>query len=126
MSNLRRRGGQSDRESSGLTDEERRLLRVQAREAVIDAVRVLGGSAHRTAILERALVDGGFTERQLQAPPPPSRRGRYRRLVDHDMAWALTDLKRDGLLENPHPSIWRLTAEALVALKSMNPGSMTD
>jgi hypothetical protein len=126
VSKLRRRGGESDRESAGLTDDERRLLRVQAREAVIDAVRVLGGSAHRTAILERALVDGNFTERQLQAPPPPSRRGIHRRLVDHDMAWALTDLKREGLLENPHPSIWRLPAEALAALKSMKPGSMSD
>lgn len=42
------------------------------------------------------------------------------------MAWALTDLKRGGLLENPHPSIWRLTAEALAALRSIAPGSTTD
>jgi hypothetical protein len=41
-------------------------------------------------------------------------RHKYSRLVDHDLSWALSDLKRGGLLENPGPSTWRLTATALL------------
>lgn len=80
---------------------------------MLDALRTLGGEARREAILERALVAGGFTGRELTAPPPEGAGEKYARLVDHDLSWALTNLKRDGLVENPKWGTWRLTNAAL-------------
>jgi restriction endonuclease Mrr len=40
---------------------------------------------------------------------------RYSRQIDHDLSWALTDLKRDGLATNPARGIWTLTEAALLA-----------
>jgi hypothetical protein len=37
---------------------------------------------------------------------------KYPSLVDHDLSWALTNLKRDGLVENPRWRIWRSTTAA--------------
>lgn len=96
-----------------LSKDERRALRYQARRAILDTLRGLDGSADRATILNRALLEGGFSDRQLQARSLRLRRGKQERLVDHDLSWALSDLKRGGLLENPAPGIWRLTPEAL-------------
>jgi restriction endonuclease Mrr len=80
---------------------------------MLDALRALEGDARREVILKRALADGGFSSRELAAPPPDSASEKYARLVDHDLSWALTNLKRDGLVENPRWGTWRLTESAL-------------
>jgi restriction endonuclease Mrr len=84
---------------------------------MLDALRTLGGDARREAILERALADGDFSLRELAAPPPEAAGEKYARLVDHDLSWALTNLKRDGLVENPQWGSWRLTSAALLPLE---------
>ena len=101
--------------SIDLDDQERRDLRRRTRLATLDALRVLGGEARREAIQERALADGGFTPRELAAPPPEAAAHKHARLVDHHLAWELTNLKRDGLVENPARSVWRLAGAALEA-----------
>lgn len=85
------------------------MIRQKARTATVDALTALGGSAHREEIRERALADGGFSSRERSAPPPERASERYARLVDHELSWALTNLKREGLVENPKRSTWRLT-----------------
>jgi restriction endonuclease Mrr len=81
--------------------------------AMLHALTALGDDSRREAILERALADGGFTLRELAAPPPEGAGEKYARLVDHDLSWALTNLKRDGLVENPKWGTWRLISAAL-------------
>lgn len=98
-----------------LDDTERRALRLKAREATLAALRALGGEARRKDISERALADGGFTPRELRAAPPAAAAHKFERLVDHDLAWALTNLRRDGLVENPKWSVWSLAGAALEA-----------
>ena len=102
-----------------LNDAERRALSQKARTAMFDALRALGGDARREAILERALADGGFSLRELAAPPPEGAGEKYARLVDHDLSWALTNLKRDGLVENPKWGTWRLTNAALLPVEAV-------
>jgi hypothetical protein len=97
----------------GLDEGERRELRRKARAATLDALRSLGGEARRDAIRERALADGGFTPRELDAPSPDGAAAKYASLVDHQLSWALTDLKRDGLIENPKWGTWKLAGAAL-------------
>jgi restriction endonuclease Mrr len=95
-----------------LDKSERRALRRKARTATLDALRALGGEARRDAIRDWAVAHGGFTSREVEAPPPEGATEKYPSFVDHDLSWALTNLKRDGLLENPKWSIWRLTTAA--------------
>jgi restriction endonuclease Mrr len=95
-----------------LDDDERRCLRRKARAAVLEALGALGGAASRQALMTRALADGGFTARELAAAPPEAARGKYERLVDHQLAWALTGLRRDGLVDNPSRGEWRLAGAA--------------
>ncbi|HEY4099173.1 MAG TPA: hypothetical protein VGM33_26855 [Baekduia sp.] len=95
-----------------LDDDERRCLRRKARAAVLEALGALGGAASRQALLSGALADGGFTARELTAAPPEAARGKYERLVDHQLAWALTGLRRDGLVDNPSRGEWRLAGAA--------------
>jgi hypothetical protein len=59
------------------------------------------------------LAAGGFTPRELAAAPPPGGAHKYARLIDHQLSWALTDLRRDGLVENPARSVWKLAGAAL-------------
>ncbi len=99
--------------SSELDARERRAVRFKARAATLDAIRALGGEAERRAIVERALADGGFTRRELAASPPPAASVKFASMVDYQLSWALTNLKRDGLLENPARAVWRLAGAAL-------------
>jgi restriction endonuclease Mrr len=92
-----------------LDPEERRSLRWKARSATIEALTELGGEAWRAAIVERARADGGFTTCEYDAPLPPKAATAYANPVDHALSWALTNLKRDGLVENPRRGVWRLT-----------------
>jgi restriction endonuclease Mrr len=89
------------------------VLRQKARAAVLVALRSVGGEGDRKSILTRATEVGNFTAPELLAPPPAGTSG-HPRLVDHDLSWALSNLKRDGLVENPRWSIWRLTSNATV------------
>jgi hypothetical protein len=99
--------------SHELDARERRAVRFKASAATLDAVRALGGEAERRAIVQRALADGGFTRHELAAPPPPAAAVKFPSMVDYQLSWALTNLKRDGLLENPARSVWRLAGAAL-------------
>jgi hypothetical protein len=90
------------------------VLRQKVRIAICDALRALGGEARRDVVLARALADGGFSSRELGAPPPDSAGGKYARLVDHDLSWGLTNLKREGLVENPKWGTWCLVDAALL------------
>lgn len=95
--------------SPELTAQELRDLRLKVRKSVLDAMREMGGRGERNDILQRALSIGCFTSRELGARPAKSTRHKYSRLIDHDLSWALTDLKRDGLANNPAKGIWMLT-----------------
>jgi hypothetical protein len=101
--------------SQPLDKDEWRALRKKARVATLDALRDLGGEAQRRAIYKWALAHGDFTARELAAAPPERAEGKYRCAVDHQLSWALTDLKRDGLVENPRWNIWKLTGVATPA-----------
>ena len=81
--------------------------------ATLEALRSLGGDASRQAIRERALSDGGFTATELAVPAPPAAAGKTTTFVEYRLDWALTNLKRDGLIENPRWSVWRLVGAAL-------------
>ena len=109
-----------------LDDEERRALRRKARAAVLEALETLESEAKRAALLERALALGGFTPRELDAVPPPAAAGQYGRLVDHNLSWALTNLKRDGLVDNPRRGVWRLVGAAVEAPESAAADGVTD
>jgi restriction endonuclease Mrr len=71
-------------------------------------LQAFGGEAPRDAIRDRALHDGNFSRRELEAPAPERADKKYERLVDHELSWALTNLKRDGLVQNPTRGVWRL------------------
>lgn len=94
---------------------ERRTLRQKARIATLEGLRALGGEAQRKPVLDWAQAHGGFTSRELAAPPPEKAVEQYPRLVDYYLSWALTNLKRDGLVENPRWGTWKLTGRALTA-----------
>jgi hypothetical protein len=91
---------------------EQREVGRKARLAVLDAVKALGGEAMRRSILERAILEGGFTDRELAARPPERAREKHETFVHYRLSWALTNLKGEGLLENPKWSLWRLAGAA--------------
>jgi hypothetical protein len=93
-----------------LDDVERRAVRQKARVATLEALRAIGGEARREDIRAWALAQGSFTERELAAPPPEAAGEKFPSLVYHDLSWALTNLKHDGLVQNPKWAVWRLTA----------------
>lgn len=94
-----------------LDDNERKELRQKARAATLAALEAFGGRGRRDDIHAWAIANGGFTARELAAPAPE---GAARKLaVDHQLSWALTNLKRDGLVENPRWATWQLAGAAL-------------
>jgi restriction endonuclease Mrr len=95
-----------------LDDTERRELRRKAREATLAALRGLGGQGPRDAIKSRAVETGDFSARELSAVGVERTGGKVSRLVDQQLSWALSDLKREGLVENPQRGTWKLTAAA--------------
>jgi restriction endonuclease Mrr len=107
-----RRAAEKSAVDTQLRDTERRELRRKAREAVLTALRGLDGQGSREAVKARALQDGGFTPRELSAPGAERAGGKATRLVDQQLSWALSDLKREGLVANPARGIWQLTDAA--------------
>ena len=98
-----------------LNEAERRALRQKAQTATLEGLRALGGEAQRKPVIDWALAHGGFTPRELVAPSPEKAAEQYPRLVDYYLSWTLTNLKRDGLVENPKWSTWKLSDTALTA-----------
>lgn len=98
--------------TSALGESERRALRQKVRAATLDGLRALGGEAQRKLVQDWALAHGGFTPCELTAPSPEKAAEQHPRLVDYYLSWALTNLKRDGLVENPKWNTWRLTSVA--------------
>jgi hypothetical protein len=92
--------------------DERRAATQKTRKAVLDAVRAVGGEGSRRDILDRALRNGGFSADELAIPAPDRGDGRQRSLVEYRLSWELSNLKRDGLLDNPQRGVWRLTDAA--------------
>jgi Mrr N-terminal domain len=95
-----------------LEGRERREVGLKARAAVLDAVKALGGEGTRHDVFARATQHGGFTQRELAAPAPPKARETHESFVHYRLSWAFSNLKRDGLLENPRRSVWRLSGAA--------------
>jgi Mrr restriction endonuclease-like protein len=95
-----------------LGKDERRAIARKARVAVLDAVRALGGEGLRRDILDRARRAGGFSAAELAAPAPERAGGNQLSYVEYRLSWELSNLKRDGLLDNPHRGVWRLTDAA--------------
>jgi hypothetical protein len=89
--------------------DERRTLRRKARAATLEALTELGGHATRAALAERVSEIGGFSARELEAPLPDTAAKRYANPVEHAVSWALSNLRRDGLVDNPERGAWRLT-----------------
>jgi hypothetical protein len=109
-----------------LDEAERRALRHRSRIAILGALESLGGEAHRSELLDRATASGAFSDRELTAAAPVAASGKYERLVDYELSWTLTNLKREGLLENPRRSVWRLAgaaAEPLAPALEARPGA---
>jgi hypothetical protein len=106
---------------SELSSEERRQMRRKVRQAVLKTLQEIGGEGKRHTILAHARQVGGFSQRELMSPSPPAARRDHPLLIDHDLSWALTELKRDGLLENPARNTWRLTAHATVNAEPAGP-----
>jgi hypothetical protein len=90
---------------------DRRALRKKARAAILEALKELGGESTRHAVLTEAMSRGGFTMKELSATKLV--RGRLQRLVDYELSWSLTNLRRDGLVEKPARNRWRLSSRAL-------------
>jgi hypothetical protein len=95
-----------------LDEREQREVGRKARVAVLAAVGDLGGEGQRHAILEIARRGGGFTEDELAASAPKQWQSKYPTYVGYRLSWTLTNLKREGLLENPRWSVWRLVGVA--------------
>ena len=66
--------------------------------AIVDALRSLGGVGDREQIVERAVAEGGFSADQLRVQRPPSKVGVYPTYVAYRLSWALTELRRDGVV----------------------------
>jgi hypothetical protein len=89
--------------------DESQSLSKRCKAAILAALDELGGSARRDAICALARERGVFTDEERAAPAPEKAQGKYVDLLSHQLSWALTHLKRDGLLENPRWGEWRLT-----------------
>lgn len=83
-------------------------LRPRCRAAVLEALEQMGGQGSRREILARAERIAAFSREELALQPPEKARDKYRRLVDYQLSWTLTNLKREGLVENPRWSHWQL------------------
>jgi hypothetical protein len=95
-----------------LGKDERRALTQKARVAVLNAVRALGGQGTRREILDLAVRDGGFSDGELAVPAPERPGVKPLSYVAYRLSWELSNLKRDGLLDNPQRGVWRLTEAA--------------
>jgi len=75
----------------------------------IKALRNLGGSGHISEIYEEVIKLEKFDEETLAIPRSSTKDNRT--MVEYNLAWARTYLKRAGYLENSSRSVWSLTDE---------------
>jgi hypothetical protein len=95
-----------------LNESQKRALREKAKISTLSALQALGGEAQRSAIREWALAHGDFNPLELAAPPPDAVARKCPNLVEYELGWALTNLKRNGLVEKPKWGTWRLAGAA--------------
>jgi restriction system protein len=69
------------------------------------AVREIGNSGTNEEIVEKVILDEGFTEEQLAVPANNGRSG----LIEYRLAWARSYLKGMSLLENSRRGVWSTT-----------------
>lgn len=97
----------------------------RCRAAVLTTLDELGGEGSRHEILARAKRIAGFTPEELRMPAPEKHRDKHALLVDYHLSWTLTNLKREGYLENPRWSYWQLAgteAQRAVAPRAATAG----
>lgn len=76
--------------------------------AIIAALEALGGEAHRASITRHAAQSDLFNLAERRSPAPPSK-GQYVTYLNYTLSWALTTLKKQGLVDNDGQGRWRLT-----------------
>ena len=84
-----------------------RLVPLDLRDQVLEALRRLGGEAQRAEIIREALVVGGWTaeERAVRSPvQPAARRFHLPTMADH----VITTLAEHGEIDSPSYGRWRL------------------
>ncbi len=69
------------------------------------AVREIGNSGTNEEIVEKVLLNEGFTDEQLAVPANNGRSG----LIEYRLAWARSYLKGMSLLENSRRGVWSTT-----------------
>lgn len=79
------------------------------------AIQDLGGSGHNREIEERVKVLLRLPESTIDELRSDGRQT----VVDHRIAWARTQLKFEGLLDNPQRSIWTLTDAGLKRINAL-------
>jgi hypothetical protein len=89
-------------------NEERLEIRRRVEDAVVDALRQLGGSGRRRVVLARAEELAAFGPQDRAVPPSPGGREHHASCVDECLHWALTNLKRQGSVDNPARGMWAL------------------
>jgi restriction endonuclease Mrr len=95
-----------------LDAQEQRDVGRKARAAVLEVIKTLGGEGTRREILEQALQAADFTKRELAAAAPVNGREKHETFVHYRLSWTLTNLKHDGVLENPRRGVWRVAGAA--------------
>ena len=83
-------------------------LAPRCQQAVIDAISQLGGCANRRAIYRRARDSRLFSADEWATSAPPGCKGNHDSRVEYGLSWALTQLKKKGILDNPKRGEWAL------------------
>lgn len=87
-------------------------LRPRCHEATLEALERLGGQGSRREIVRLAEQIARFTPEERALPAPDAARQKYSRLIDHQLSWTLTHLKREGVIETHRWGHWRLVRPA--------------
>lgn len=77
-------------------------------EFVIKALKELGGSGRNEEILDRIILLAKLNDKEIEK----LHSGGPRTVVDYQVAWAKTYLKKNGYIESSGRSIWNLTEKA--------------
>jgi restriction endonuclease Mrr len=69
----------------------------------------LGGRAHRSDLVKRAIELGNFSTEQLSEPTHSlGKRKEYRSELEYRLSWALTYARKDGTVEKVGGGYWQL------------------
>src|SRR3712207_896542 len=83
--------------------------RERCEEAVLAALKALGGAATRRDITAVAMKLGNFSRAERQAEAPPSK-PQYASYLEYCISWSFTTLRQCGAVENPDRGYWTLSA----------------